>query len=127
MERDDLIKDHEYSVAASHDEEHGKQIRKKIWFVTLLLSVVTAVEVALGIMVTDRTGLTWEAVKFSFIIMTVIKAGYIVMVFMHLGDEKKNLKWVILAPYIGFILYLVWICLTEATYIHNMLESLGYY
>jgi len=39
------------------------------------------------------------------------------MEFMHLGHEKKALKWLVLAPYIGFILYLAFICLTEATYI----------
>ena len=30
MERDDLIHDHQYSIAANHDEEHGKAIRKTI-------------------------------------------------------------------------------------------------
>ena len=30
MERDDLIQDHKYSVAANHDEAHGVEIRKKI-------------------------------------------------------------------------------------------------
>ena len=31
---DDLIHDHKYSVAANHDENHGVEIRKKIWKVT---------------------------------------------------------------------------------------------
>jgi uncharacterized integral membrane protein len=35
---------------------------------------------------------------------------------MHLGDERKSFKWVILAPYILFILYLIFICLTESSY-----------
>jgi len=46
--------------------------------------------------------------------MTLVKAGYIVMVFMHLGDERKNLRNTILVPYLVFILYLIFICLTEA-------------
>jgi hypothetical protein len=33
MERDDVI---EYSLEAHHSEEHGKKIRKKIYFVTIL-------------------------------------------------------------------------------------------
>ena len=48
MERDDLINDHEYSLLANHDEEHGKAIRKKIWQVTLILTIITVVEVSTG-------------------------------------------------------------------------------
>jgi len=32
---------------------------------------------------------------------------------MHLGDERKGLRYVILVPYILFILYLMFICLWE--------------
>jgi hypothetical protein len=33
---------------------------------------------------------------------------------MHLGDEKKSLKYMILIPYFLFILYLIFIALWEA-------------
>lgn len=121
--RDDLIVNEQYALNATHDEEHGKQIRKKIWFVTALLTVITAVEVGMGIMASGWIGLKWEMVKWSFLLMTVVKAGYIVMVFMHLGDERKNLKWTILASYILFILYLAFIVLTEATALEGMREA----
>ena len=49
------------------------------------------------------------------ILLTVIKAGYIVMVFMHLGEERKTFKLMILVPYIVFILYLIFHVLTEAS------------
>ena len=32
------------------------------------------------------------------IILTLIKAGFIVYYFMHLGDERKNLRTTILLP-----------------------------
>jgi hypothetical protein len=35
---------------------------------------------------------------------------------MHLGDEKKALKYSILAPYTIFILYLIYIIIAEAVY-----------
>ena len=54
----------------------------------------------------------WPYVKIGFLVLTIVKAAYIVLVFMHLGDERKSFKWVILAPYILFILYLIFICLT---------------
>ena len=123
MERDDLIKDHEYSLLANHDEEHGKEIRKKIWKVTALLTLITVVEVLIGAFIKqyDATGgdnSLWPYVKLGFIILTVVKAAYIVLIFMHLGDERKNFKWVILGPYILFIIYLIFICLTEASYLN---------
>ena len=46
MERDDLIVNDSYAMAAHHSEEAGAAIRKKIWFVTALLTLITAVEVA---------------------------------------------------------------------------------
>jgi cytochrome c oxidase subunit IV len=121
MERDDII---EYSLDAHHSEEAGVKIRKKIWFVTFLLTVITAVEVALGAFIKQGTDL-WPFVKWSFIIMTLVKAAYIVLVFMHLGDERKSLKYVILVPYFIFILYLIFICLTEGIAVDTALKSYG--
>jgi len=48
-----------------------------------------------------------------FIGLTLVKAGYIVLSFMHLGDERKGLKYVILIPYFIFILYLIFVLITE--------------
>ena len=110
MERDDLI---EYSLDAHHSEEHGKALRKKIWKVTLLLTIITAVEVALGAYIKQSSDV-WIYVKWTFIALTLLKAGYIVMVFMHLGDERKWMRNVILIPYAAFILYLIFIALVEA-------------
>ena len=122
MERDDLIADESYARSANHSEEAGKAIRKKIWFVTALLTIITIVEVGLGAFIKQGPTALWITVKWSFIVMTLVKAGYIVLVFMHLGDERKTFKWVILVPYILFIAYLIFICLTEATYIDGIFE-----
>lgn len=111
MERDDII---EYSLDGHHNEEAGKKIRKKIWMVTALLTIVTIVEVALGAFIKQGTG-AWPFVKWSFIILTLLKAGYIVMVFMHLGDERKGMRYSILIPYFIFISYLIFIALYEGT------------
>jgi len=117
MERDDL---YEYSLDTHHDEAHGKAVRKKIYFVTILLSVITAVEVLLGAFIKqDPTSMAWITVKWSFIIMTLFKAGYIVMVFMHLGDERKVLRNIILIPYFIFMIYLIFIAMTEGTAVHD--------
>lgn len=119
MERDDLIANDNYPVQNTHGEEEGKKIRKKIVFVTVLLSIITMIEVGLGIFIKQGTTM-WPVVKWSFIVMTLIKAFYIVSVFMHLGDERKNLRYMILVPYLIFISYLIFIGLTESDYINEI-------
>ncbi|MBI1836153.1 MAG: cytochrome C oxidase subunit IV family protein [Flavobacteriia bacterium] len=119
MERDDII---EYSLDAHHSEEQGVILRKKIWKVTALLTAITVVEVMLGAFIKQHDAI-WPLVKYSFIVMTLVKAAYIVLSFMHLGDERKALKYVILVPYIIFIIYLIFICLTESTYVRSIWES----
>ncbi len=112
MIRDDV---YEYSLDTHHDEETGKKVRKKIYMVLLIMSVVTIVEVGLGMKLSGDPAYA-TMLKYIFIALTLLKAGYIVMVFMHLGDERKNLRWTILGPYIVLIGYLIYIALTEAVY-----------
>ncbi|MBP9161139.1 MAG: cytochrome C oxidase subunit IV family protein [Flavobacteriales bacterium] len=119
MERDDII---EYSLDAGHSEEAGRVIRKKILFVTILLSVITSVEVMLGVYWRNWMPDSWHWVKWTFIVLTLVKATYIVMSFMHLGDERRNIRSVILLPYALFLLYLTFIAIWESTYIHETLK-----
>ena len=58
--------------------------------------------------------------------MTLVKAAYIVMVFMHLGDEKKALRNVVLIPYAIFILYLIFILIWEGTMVSAAWKSFGF-
>ena len=117
MERDDII---EYSLDTHHDEAHGKKIRKKIYVVTAVLTLITIVEVALGAFIKQNAdSMLWIFVKWSFIIMTIIKAAFIVMTFMHLGDENKTLRNIILIPYFIFMAYLIFIALNEGLAVND--------
>ena len=126
MLRDDLDLDHQYSVAANHDEEHGRIIRKKIWKVTAILTFITIVEVITGgtikQFIAGEPNSAWPFIKWSFIVLTLIKAAYIVLSFMHLGDERKNFRYIVLIPYFLFIVYLIFHLLTEATYWNAILH-----
>ena len=86
--------------------------------VTLLLTVVTCIEVGLGIVWKDWFPGSWGMVKWTFIVLTLVKATYIVMTFMHLGDERRNIRAIILLPYALFILYLIWIAIWESNYVN---------
>jgi caa(3)-type oxidase subunit IV len=125
MERDDLIVNDSYSVNARHSEEEGKKLRKKIYAVTALLTVITIIEVFMGVAFKRNGTSTWEIIKLLFLGLTVFKAAYIVLSFMHLGDERRNLKYVVLLPYALFILYLIFIALTEGIGHHDTFNSFG--
>ena len=120
MERDDLIVYDSYSVAANHSEEEGAKIRKRVWVVTAILTFITVAEIIMGVVFKRNGTFTWESIKFTFLALTLIKATYIVLDFMHLGHERRNLKYVILLPYALFILYLICIGLYEGVSVHNL-------
>jgi caa(3)-type oxidase subunit IV len=125
MERDDLIVNDSYSVNARHSEEEGKKLRKKIYAVTVLLTVITIIEVFMGVAFKRNGTSTWEVIKLLFLGLTIFKAAYIVLSFMHLGDERRNLKYVVLLPYALFILYLIFIALTEGLGHHDAFNTFG--
>jgi len=112
MERDDI---YEYSLDTHHNEEEGKKVRKKIYQVLGILSAITIFEVGMGMKFSRVEGMQ-EILKYLFIFLTLVKAGYIVMVFMHLGDERKNLRWIVIGVYVVLIGYLLFIALSEAVY-----------
>lgn len=89
-----------------------------IWKVFWILLGVTAVEVGLGIIkppfLVDTIFLGTKLLNHVFIVLTIVKAAYIVMSFMHLGEEKTSLKWTILLPPLILIPYLLFIILVEA-------------
>ncbi len=124
MERDDVI---EYSLYNHHNEAEGVKKRKEIMKVTVILTLITLVEVLVGIKwgrgsVSEGT---WFAIKMFYIVLTLIKAGYIVMVFMHLGEEKKALRYFILVPYIIFMSYLILQVLSEGSYVGQAWANFG--
>lgn len=123
MVRDDIV---EYSLEEHHSEEKGREVRKKIWKVTAILSVVTLVEVLAGVFYpkANVSSGAWTAIKVGYILLTLLKAGYIIMVFMHLGDERSSLRKVILWPYIVFIVYLIFILIKEAGAVNDTWTTL---
>jgi cytochrome c oxidase subunit 4 len=126
MVRDDIV---EYSLHGHHSEEAGKKIRSKIWKVTALLSAITIVEVGIGWFLprAEVGGLgswAWFSIEAVYLVLTVFKAAYIILIFMHLGEERKALRRMVLWPYIVFILYLIFILFTEASAVNSAWETL---
>ena len=105
-----------YETMAHHSEEEGKKIRRTLWNVFWIMLAITIVELIIGSMAPSYgwSGTMW--LKVLFIGLTIVKAGFIVMAFMHLGHEKSFMKYSILVPYTVFMLYAVFIILDEGTY-----------
>lgn len=82
-----------------------KQI-KRIWKITLWLSLITILEVGIGL-AAYSAGVHNSIIIAVFLILTLLKAALIVRVFMHLGDERKNFVWAIITPLSLFIWFII--------------------
>ena len=98
----------------------------KIWGVLIFLSIVTTVEVILGIVKPQSLMgmfLGMKILNWIFIILTIVKAYYIAWDFMHIRDEKGSLKSSIVLPLVVLIPYLCFILLLEADYIFEVMRT----
>lgn len=104
---------------------HQESSTKLIWKVFAFLSIVTIVEVILGIVKPESLYLTsilgTSPLNWIFIILTLVKAGGIMWYFMHLNHERKNFLQSIIIPLVILIPYLVTLLLIEGDYVHNVL------
>ena len=103
-----------------------KSNQQKIWGVLIFLSVVTTIEVALGIIkpeILSGSFLRMKILNWIFIILTIVKAYYSAWDFMHSRDEKSGLKNAIVLPLVILIPYLAFILLIEADYIFDVMET----
>lgn len=100
---------------------------KRIWTVFGILSVVTIVEVYLGIIRPDalvmNDFISMNLLNWIFIILTLYKAYKITWVFMHMEGEKASLRWAVVATVIFLVLYLLFILLVEADYIYEIFRD----
>ncbi len=88
------------------NSNESKSKVKNILKVTLWLSLITIVEVALGLFC-HYNHVPKTIPNIAFIIMTVLKAWLIVVVFMHLGDEIKNMILTVIVPLVLFIWFII--------------------
>ena len=100
---------------------------KRIWTVFGILSVITIVEVIFGIIKPESLHMTnflgLNLLNWLFIILTLVKAYYIVYAFMHMEGEKTSLRYAVILPLIFLVIYLLFILLTEADYIFEVFKD----
>lgn len=99
------------TLTLDHHHDDGAQV-KKIWRTFWLLSAITVVELGIGLSIyTIHKGAHANPTlvlmfKGIVCILTLAKAFYIVSIFMHLGDEIRNLVMTIIVPLMLFIWFI---------------------
>lgn len=103
---------------------------KRIWTVFVILSVITGIEVVLGIFKPDVLFhphiLSLSVLNWIFILLTIVKAYYIMWAFMHLEGEKKAFTWSIAGTMVFLMLYMTALILIEGDYIYEVFQNSSY-
>ncbi len=100
------------------EEEFRKRVRKT----TILLSVVTVIELIIGLAIynihkgENPSAFLILLFKGVVCILTLAKAYYIISVFMHLGDEIRNLIMTIIVPLMLFVWFIAAFLMDGASY-----------
>jgi len=92
-----------------------------IWKVFIILSIITAVEVLLGITKPAFLHLTFvfgtNILNIIFLILTLVKAYFIAWFFMHLAHEKKGFRIAVVWTLVFLIFYLATLLLIEGSHL----------
>lgn len=139
---------HEHKLAIFRGTVKFKSNIQKIWGVLIFLTIITAIEVALGIYKPEFFMHAWvtpfeggflatlgnifvspliymKPLNLIFILLTLVKAYYITWDFMHMRDETSALRKMVVWTAVFLICYLIFILLQEGGYIESVYTN-GY-
>lgn len=97
-----------HTIASDHDAAQVKRIWKAFW----ILLILTIVELGLGLSIynielgSNPSESLILALKGVISILTLAKAFYIISIFMHLGDEVRNMVLTLALPALIFIWFI---------------------
>ncbi|WP_271392422.1 cytochrome C oxidase subunit IV family protein [Aequorivita sinensis] len=118
---------HEHKLEIFRGALKFKSNVSKIWGVFILLSIVTIIEVALGILrpeaLVGNKFLAMNLLNWIFIILTIVKAYYITWDFMHMRDETVGLRRAVVWTGVFLIAYIIVLILIEGDYIYEVYEN----
>jgi hypothetical protein len=100
------------SEVSFHHHMDDTVFKKRVRKTTILLSVITVIELAIGLSIynihkgENPSAMLILMFKGMVCILTLAKAYYIVSVFMHLGDEIRNMIMTVVVPLMLFIWFI---------------------
>ncbi|MCL7988731.1 cytochrome C oxidase subunit IV family protein [Sphingobacterium sp. lm-10] len=122
------MSNHDHTATAHHEEHHETMGAKKIWSVFFVLLALTALEflIALGFVHHWQIIEKGMFVNTIYILLTLLKAYYIVAFFMHLKFEKSSFIVCSSIVFI-FIAYFIVLMLVEGNFLSGALQSHAIY
>lgn len=115
---------HEHTVDSHDANAHGDEFGpKRIWQVFGILLFLTAIEFLVALGFVHHWGLIHKglALNVFYIVLTLVKAYYIVAYFMHLKFEKKGFI-VCCTVVFAFIIYFIILILLEGHFLNAALN-----
>ncbi|MBL7740951.1 MAG: cytochrome C oxidase subunit IV family protein [Chitinophagaceae bacterium] len=101
-----------FEEVSYHHHTDDAEFKKRVRKTTILLSVITVIELGIGLAIytihkgENPSELLVLMFKGMVCILSLAKAYYIVSVFMHLGDEIRNMIMTIVVPLLLFIWFI---------------------
>ncbi|MET4080783.1 cytochrome c oxidase subunit 4 [Pedobacter sp. UYP30] len=109
---------HTEVVEGTEHHAEGGLSKKKIWQVAGLLALVTGIEFIIALWAIPNGHLSQHVGNYLYIVLTLVKAFYIVGYFMHLKFEKLGLQLVLSLSFI-LIAYFIVLMLIEGSHLHT--------
>ena len=103
-----------HAEGAEHGEHEG-MTKKRILKIFYILTAITCVEFFIALWLAPHFHISSNIVNPAYIILTLLKAYFIVAFFMHLKFEKVGLALAIIVP-ILFIIGLILVLTNESHY-----------
>ncbi|MBY0245962.1 MAG: cytochrome C oxidase subunit IV family protein [Sphingobacteriaceae bacterium] len=116
---------HTHSTEDHSHDEHASMSVGKIWKVFGILLLITVIEFIVALWVKPKGYLGSHEILIGntiYIVLTLVKAFYIVAYFMHLKYEKLGLQLSLSISFI-FIIYFIVLMFIEGGYLNLQMPS----
>jgi cytochrome c oxidase subunit 4 len=112
-----MSEQHIHTTDGHEHDDHAGLSKSKIWQVFFILLGITVVEFVIALVILPGGMIPRMAANIAYILLTLLKAYYIVAFFMHLKFEKTGLMLSMGLAFI-FIIYFITLMLIEGGYLH---------
>ncbi|MFD2583324.1 cytochrome C oxidase subunit IV family protein [Pedobacter vanadiisoli] len=111
------MSEHSHTTEGHGHDEHAGLSKGKIWKVFGVLLLITVIEFIIALVLIPKGYMTQHIGNYVYIVLTLLKAFYIVAYFMHLKYEKLGLQLSLTVSFI-FIIYFIVLMLTEGGFLN---------
>lgn len=96
-------------------------MKQQIWKTFWILLALTIIDIVIYFML---LGVHSALKNWTFILLGVVKAYYIVGIFMHMQFERKWLRYIIILPML-FVVYLITLMIIEGNFTDSIRNLVG--